>query len=330
MRRMIVAAAAAAVLCAPPAADATLVYATGAVGADMTIRVARNDGSHAHTLTTGAAPAIAPNGGTVAFQRFAANGTPLYTITTRGGAVRRVATNCASAQWSPDSRLIGCVAQGTNETLEIVDTTSGRVRRLAVGGTIAGLAFSPDSRSIIWGLGDAAFRRVDLWLARVDGSHSHRLIRNAFDPVWAASLLAFDRQTPRGATSAPLFAIWTARPNGTHLRQLTRVGASALLSGLAPVAFGAHTTRLLTNFDGQDTSEAWAVSVPTGVARQLSADPATLSLQAFGLSHDGSAVLAQTGGLGADTTNADVVVTNWSGARLRTLARHAVDPSWNR
>ena len=52
-------------------------------------------------------------------------------------------------------------------------------------------------------------------------------------------------------------------------RRLTNVPADKLLVGLVPIAFSANGSRLLSEFEGQDTSAAWTVRVPSGHARPI-------------------------------------------------------------
>jgi hypothetical protein len=78
---------------------------------------------------------------------------------------------------------------------------------------------------------------------------------------------------------------------------------------------------------GQDTSDAWTVDPASGAARDV--DGRFDGLVGFGLSRDGTTVLASTGGLEPGPSH-DVVAVPYGGGAKTVLARNATLPSWSR
>jgi hypothetical protein len=92
--------------------------------------------------------------------------------------------------------------------------------------------------------------------------------------------------------------------------------------------FSADGERLLTEYVGQDTSEAWTIQLATAKVRKLGISGA--SVTAGGLSRDGTTVLVDDNGF-LNSASAGVVETlPFTGGKATVLVRHAVFPSWNR
>jgi hypothetical protein len=100
-----------------------------------------------------------------------------------------------------------------------------------------------------------------------------------------------------------------------------------LVSGLVPLAFSADGSRLLAQFEGQDTIEAWTVRVPSGRARRLTVRGQ--SVQAAGLSSDGKTVLIDEGGLDSPASAGRVATMPFSGGLSKLLVAHGSQSSWN-
>jgi hypothetical protein len=101
-----------------------------------------------------------------------------------------------------------------------------------------------------------------------------------------------------------------------------------LLSGLNPVEWSASGQQLLANFNGQDTSQAFAVDPNTGAASDLGAKPFDGTFGAA-LSRDGTTVLAQTGGLEGPSPGQAVVSIPFTGGAPTVLVRRGILPDWN-
>ena len=327
-------------------ARATLVYVTGGfpttppkVPQPEWIWAAHNDGSAAHRLVRGSAPHVSPNGKLVIYGTFAGSGMRLNVIPTSGGHARTLLANWqddGTVTWSPDSRTVAAVTGeelGTKR-LMLIDTRTGEAQTVTSGAEFAGVQFSPDGTQLVYARSAHANVGADLFVAGVRVvSVNGRLItaltrdQHASTPVWGPARIAFAhwRKSPRPA-DAPKTDIFLVRSSGSDLRQLTHTHAGFLLSGVSPLAWSARGDRMLGEFGGQDTSYAVTVDPATGKVRRLGSQ--AQGLVGWGLSRDGNAVLATTGG--PDPSDSNVVAVPYNGGKLRVLAPHARMPSWNR
>jgi hypothetical protein len=82
------------------------------------------------------------------------------------------------------------------------------------------------------------------------------------------------------------------------------------------------------NYGGQDTSQAFAVDPLTGDARDLGATPFD-GTAPFALSHDGTTVLAQTGGVEGPGRGQATVTIPFAGGPPTVLVPNGLNPDWN-
>ena len=118
-------------------------------------------------------------------------------------------------------------------------------------------------------------------------------------------------------------------PQGKRVKRLTHTKVDPLLQGLFPTDWSADGNRLLTEFEGQDTSYA--------VARQPEdrrpAPVAGTGEQGFvgtDLSADGTLVLGFNGGFDPGLRNHKVQTVPYGGGKPKTLVTEAIEPSWSR
>jgi hypothetical protein len=95
-----------------------------------------------------------------------------------------------------------------------------------------------------------------------------------------------------------------------------------------PLAFDASGTRLLAQYVGLDTSQAWTIDVPSGRARELRAGSEPASGAA--ISSDGATVLIDSGGFLEPPSFGKVESIPFEGGAAQMLVTHGSDPSWNR
>jgi hypothetical protein len=98
------------------------------------------------------------------------------------------------------------------------------------------------------------------------------------------------------------------------------------VDGLSPIAESADGTRLLAEFNGTDTSQAWTLEAPAWQPSELGGESA--GLIGATISRDGSTVLATEGFLGSPDTYS-VVTVPFAGGTPHVLVRGAGEPSWN-
>jgi len=326
--------AALALALAPTAAHAAipakLAYVTGLAGTHPRVHVANGDGSGTTTIGTGVDALISPDGATVAIVTpYTRRGTSLVVRPATGGAARtlvRTSDSIGPLTWSPDGTLLAVVIN--TRQLVVIDVASG-ARRLVARGSIQGASFSPDASRIAYASSvlPRLSAHVDVHVADVDGSGARRITHDGRSlwPVWGPTRIAFSHERLRRA-DAPVYQLRTMRPDGSGVRQLTHTRVPRLLSGLTATAWSADGSRLLAEYGGQDTSEAWTVDVASGRAHDLTGR--FDGVIGRGLSADGRTVLVQRGYFD-DPRHQSVATIAFGGGSATVLVRHGSAPSWS-
>ena len=337
MRRGLWAAAVAAAatgLAAAPA-QATLSYVTGLLRGKPVVWSARDDGSGRVKVATGGYnPKVAPDGRRIAYLIGARTAT-LKVKPAAGGSAITVAKNVwyyENVEWAPDSVRIGVITGPENGPyqLKVCDVDARRCRTVAKG-YFSGLSFAPSGEGIAFAraFSNSYPSRANLYTARLDGGTPHKLTSDgkAGFPVWGPDAIAFDRgQTAPRRGDYDKLDIYTITPDGGTIKRLTTTRPPFLLAGLQPLAWSDDGKRLAAQYTGQDTAEAWRVNATTGKAAD--ATGGFDGIVGWGLSHDGSTLLATTGYF--DDPKGNVVAVAWSGGAQTVLAKDATQPSWNR
>jgi hypothetical protein len=330
---------------APPQ-QPTIAYVTQSGTSPPLVWTMRGDGSQKTSLGEGFSPQISPSGQQVAVSLFGAGPSetgPALGVYSTAGVPRQtyLSLKGETAQplgWSPDGRYLAVDVQSTAlkrgaqlSGLGILDTQSSTLSMIAHG-QLYGASFAPNgSDEIVYGLArsQSLTARVNVFRARADGSGTVALTRDgrSLFPLWGPGAIAYDRERLR-RNDAPVYQIWLRSPAG-RTRRLTNLRVRSLVSGLIPVAFSADGSRLLTQFVGQDTSEAWTVRVRSGRVHRLTRKGARLPLQAAGLSSDGATVLVDEGGLDGPASEGRVATLPFAGGRTSVLAAQGSQASWN-
>jgi hypothetical protein len=319
-----ISAAVLAVLSSAPA-QARIAYDKGPTTLHPHVFVAEDNGSGQRRLATGLFPHIAPNGRWVAYTR--PNQTTahdeLRVIRAGGGRSRLVthAFDIGEIHWAPNSRFLGAqLGRG----LLVYDVRTGKSRTI-VGRRFSGFSFSPDSKSIVFGLRTRASLDApsDLYTMSRSGRGQHRLTRNgrSLNPLWTRQGIVYDQQTIR-PKDAPAYDLFFVRPDGSGGRRVTTTRVPKLASGLVPHSASADGSRLLAEFSEQDEVESYAVDVASGAARKLG----TFFLPA-GISRDGTTIVAATNGPDPGAHH-DIVAAPFGGGPLNLLVRGGADPDW--
>jgi Tol biopolymer transport system component len=317
----------------PAPAPATLVYNLQPSRGQPSLWVADNDGTQRVKLATGYyGPSISPDGTTIAALRQTRSGNNrLYALPAMGGAPQPLLSSVGSltVAWSPDSQSVAAVS---GHRLVLIGLADGSVTTLATG-VFAGtsVSFSPAGDAIAYAR--ATSSRVnapsDVYTVPTAGGASTRLTTDGLssNPVWGPTQIAYSRG-PMRRQDFPKLNVWLMNPDGSDQRQLTSVRVRSLLSGLQPLQWSADGGQLVANYGGQDTLQAYAVDPLTGAASDLGAKPFD-GTAAFAISHDGTTVLAQTGGQEGPAPNQAVVTIPFGGGRPTTLVKRGVSPDWN-
>lgn len=323
-----------------------LAYLTQTASSPPLVWAAGAGGRERRRLGPGTQPLIAPNGGSVAAGLFGATadserGPAIAIYSTIGGAtLTYLSLESATATplaWSPDSRYVAVAQQSTATTniaagsgLDVIDVQTGTVVSIAKG-LIYGASFARDgSDRVVFALSHSIspFASSNLYVSNPDGSALRPLSSDgrSLNPVWGPRYIAYDRERLRGQ-QAPAYQIWLASPARAAIRRVTNVPAGPLVSGLVPLAFSASGARLLAEFEGQDTSNAWAVTVSSGRARMLRVRGRTV--QGAGISLDGRTLLIDENAFEEPSSSGRVASVPFAGGRSKVLIAHGSQASWN-
>lgn len=323
-----------------------LAYVTETASATSKVWVATADGSDPKLLGLGQQPLLSPNGQSVAVALFGTasgpqeHGPSIGVYPTSGAAIANyLSLETATATplaWSPDSRYLAVSFQSNAVTniaagsgLDVIDTQTGTVTTITHG-AIYGASFARDgSDKLVFAMahsmsGTAA---TNLYMSEASGGGLHPLTsdgRSLF-PVWGPTYIAYDRERMRSLS--PEYQIWLATPAGVRVRKLTHTAVGALVQGLVPLAFSADGGRLLAEFEGEDTSNAYAVTVASGRARAVTVHGQTV--QAAGISSDGSTLLVDAGSFEQAPSGGRIVTVPFAGGHAKVLVAHGAQASWN-
>lgn len=318
-----------------PAAHATLAYVKGAFAGKPVVWAAADDGSGAHALATGGSwPRVSPDGSQVAYV-IGSRKTALKVKPAVGGPAHTLASNIWSydaIQWSADGTKVSVVTgpELGPYALKIVDLVAGTTRTVAKG-FFSGASFAPSGEGLAFARSftNSYPVKANLYVVDLVGGAVRRITadNNATTPVWGPSLIAFNRahKAARRGDYDKL-DIYTIRPDGTGIKRVTRTNPPFLLAGLSPLAWSDDGKRLAAEYGGQDTSEIWRVNATTGKAAD--ATGGFDGVVGWGLSHDGTTLLASTGYF--DNPKGNVVAVPWDGGAQTVLAKAATQPSWSR
>ena len=304
-------------------------------GPQPTVMITGLSGSDTRALGPGNDARLAPDGAAVAAGRSVGTGRQAgYEVVLYSTTSHRVRTLLHATgsppdplAWSPDSRYLAVVEFNR---LVVVDTRTGIVRTIATG-QVTAASFAPDSDDrLVFDRSALNSSAVNVFVADPDGQRERRLTDDGSSefPLWGPRDIVFTRETMRGQ-SGPLYELWSIEPGGSGARQLTHVAATELNDGLTAVAFSADGKRLLANFEGTDTLEAWVVDLsgPVALPRDLTAKGnGTIGV---GLSRDGNTVLAEDGYAGDTPANWGIETIPWRGGRAEPLVRRGAFPSWD-
>jgi Tol biopolymer transport system component len=309
-----------------------LAYVSDPADSHTTAWAAQPDGSQPVRIGTGASTAtISRDGSTVALVSQRSGSSTLAVVPSNGGSSKTLLHTRGSIDqvtWS-ETGWLAVVVSG--HQLVIFDPTQRVQRTIARAGAIDGVSFMPGcSDRLVYGRANTGLERarVDLYAATVDGAHTQRLTHDGHSlyPQWGPLKIAYSRKKLR-RNDLSAYQLWTIGADGRAAHQLTHMHVGEYLWGLTATAWSADGKRLLAEFTGTDTDEAWTVQVPSGRARDLTGKIDHVS--GMGLSIDGSTVLVERGSP-EDATQAMVATIPFGGGPAHTIVAHGGAPTWNR
>jgi dipeptidyl aminopeptidase/acylaminoacyl peptidase len=305
---------------------------------------ASGNGVGPRQLGPGNDPLLSPDGATVAASLLGTGSgkgpaLALYpTSAARSSTLGEVASQVAiPLAWSPDSRYLAVALGSTalkgfvkKSGLAILDTTTGSLKTIATG-IVNGASFAPDGTDrVVFGRasGENLSAAVNLYVAEASGAGLKRITSDgrSLNPVWGPRFIAYDRERLR-RNDAPVYQIWLRGSSVGAARQLTSIHVRSLVSGLMPLGFSSDGTRLLAEFVGQDTTEAWTVQIASKRARRVRLKGQ--GVVGAAISRDGSRLLVTEGGLDGPADTGNVLTVPFAGGAPTQLVAHAAQPSWN-
>jgi hypothetical protein len=319
-----------------------IAYDTGTATAGPFVWVAKANGGSPRKLGAGDEPLISPSGGYVAASSNASKGSALELYSTDGAAphgfLKASAVSAQPIAWSPDSRYLAVELSSTNlkardDGLAVIDTTTMRATTLVSGGTIAGASFNPASSGgdrLVYGIFASSNPSgpCNLYTVGPSGADTTQLTHDnrSLEPVWGAKGIVFVHETPRGADAFPIYQLWLRA--GSKSIQLTHVKVQKLVAGLAPISISSDGNRILAEFGGQDTSDAWTVQISPRRVEPLDAGGDKF-VQGGAISANGKRVIVDVGAFEQPSSRGTVESVPFGGGKPTRLASGA-NPSWNR
>ncbi len=325
-------------------------YVTQTASSPATVWTVRTDGTGKMRIGPGTVPLIAPSGQQVAASQFGtgrgAETGPALAIYWSDGSGRPPLEFLNLAHetvqplaWSRDLAYVVVQVQSTavahaahRSGLAIVNIGLDSVKMIARG-QIYGASFAPNgSDEVVYGrsASQSPAAPVNLYRSKPDGTSTVALTRDgrSLNPVWAERGVFYDRERLR-RNDAPVYQIWMRSPHGPGARQVTHTRVPSLVSGLVPlaVAYNDDGGRLLAEFEGQDTSEAWTVRVHTGRAQRVRVHGH--AVQGAGLSADGKTLLIEDGSFLEPASSGRVATIPFFGGRAKVFVAHGSQASWN-
>jgi Tol biopolymer transport system component len=326
-------------LAAPTVANATLVY-TQTKGKGS-VWVADDDGSNARKLAGNAGlPQISPDGQTVAYVAHIISRHPaIVTKPTAGGPVTEVFSSWSygSAKWSSDGQHLLAIT-GRNfrkpQRLTLFDVASGAKRKVAEA-YFSGFDFSPAGDQIVYGAQPKqnTFPKTNLFIAPTAGGDTRQLTTDgkSLAPAWGPTTIAYTRyHRPTGKhknEDGPKYNLFLIDPVTGLGRQLTHDNPKFLLAGLTPTFWSTDGTKLLADFNGQDTFYSVKVDPVSGEHTKVgSVGKFKLPIQVTAISDDGATLLGNSGYF--DAFEGDLFTIPYDGSGRTRIVRHAVSADW--
>lgn len=335
----------AALLALPAGASATLSYVKNPF--NSTVFVANDDGSGAKKVEAGHNPRVAPNGLSVAYlHEGARNAQELKVAPATGGPGKTLMANLREAfylAWSSDSKTIAALRgpEIGKRKLIAIDVATG-LQTVIAQGYFSGFSFSPDGSEIAYAVAQSEKYppRSDVFsfpvpipgVVNVRAPEPVRLTKDhrSSQPLWGPQRIVFVKTLDaKKRQYGPKNELFLMNAQGKQVKRLTHTKVPPLLQGLFPTDWSANGARLLTEFQGQDTSYAVVVNPKTGTQRPV-AGTGESGFVGTDLSADGSTVLGFNGGFDVGLRNNKVQIVPYGGGKPKTLVKEAYEPSWSR
>lgn len=326
----------------PAAAQATLAYVKAPL--NPSVYAAADNGSGAHRVGPGSNPHVSPDGNSIAYlHEGPGHAQELKLASAAGGAPRTLMSGWRESfylAFSPDSKTIAALRGPEIGKLKLVliDVASG-AQRVVASGYFSGFSFSPKGDELVFA--QAASEQpapTDLYrVATSTAGRNDAVVRLTKDhvslnPLWGPNeKIVFVKQLgAKNRKYGPKNELFLVNPNGKGAKRLTHTKVDPLLQGLYPTEWSANGSRLLAEFEGQDTSYAVTVNPKTGAQKALDKrNQGETGFVGTAISKDGTTVLGYTGGFDPGSAH-NVATFPYGGGRAKILVKNAYSPAWSR
>jgi Tol biopolymer transport system component len=327
----------------PAVAQATLAYVKAPL--HSTVYASADNGSGAHRIGPGSNPRVSPDGKSVAYlHEGPGHAQELKLAPASGGAGRTLMSGWQESfylAFSPDSKTIAALRgpELGKRKLVLIDVAGG-AQRVVASGYFSGFSFSPDGDELVFA--QAASERypapTDLYrvatalAGRKDAAVRLTNDHKSQDPLWGPNgqivyVKLLGAKQRRYGPKNELFLIGEKGKGG---KRLTHTTVDPLLQGLYPTQWSGDGSRLLAEFEGQDTSYAVTVNPKTGAQRALDKrNQGETGFVGTAISKDGTTVLGYTGGFDPGSAH-NIATFPYGGGRAKVLVKNAFSPAWSR
>lgn len=320
----------------PAAAQASLTFVRGQL--NRAVYVANDDGSGIRKIGPGNSPHMAPDGASVAyFHEGPGHSTELKLAPVAGGAAKTLMVGWREPfylEFAPNGEQILALRGGElgKRKLVLITIATGAQKVLA-SGFFSGFSFDPEGKQVVYAKSNSNGYPApsDVYRVSAAGGKAVALTKDhrSLDPLWGPTgKIAFVKQLDANKRKyGPKNEIYLMNENGKGVKRLTHTAVDPLLQGLFPTAWSSNGKRLLTEFQGQDTSYAVGVNALTGAQKPIGPAGET-GFVGTALSSDGKTVLGFEGGF--DPGNKHTVVTRpFNGGKAKTLVTNGFEPDWS-
>lgn len=327
----------AALLAIPAAAQATLVFERNPL--HPTVFVANDNGSGSHKLASGSSPRVSPDGQLVVyFAEGKGHKQEMKAIASDGSGRRTLMVGWQETfylAFSPDSTMLAALRgpELGKRKLVLVDLATGG-QKVVAQGYFSGMSFSPDGTELAYSKANSERfpPRSDVFRVPVGGGKPVRLTKDHIsqDPLWGPDgrIVFVKLIEAKKRKYGPKSELYLMNSQGKQVKRLTHTKVAPLLIGLFPTDWSADGSRLLAEFEGQDTSYAVTVNPKTGAQKPVSKS----GEQGFigsALSADGKSVLGFTGGFDPSGPAHAIATVPYTGGKPKVLAKNAFLPDWS-
>lgn len=327
---------AALLLALPAAAQASLSFVRGQFS--PVVYVAKDNGTGITKIGSGSSAHMSPDGASVAyFHEGPGHDSELKLAPVSGGPGKTLMHAWRETfylEFSPNSEQILALRgpEIGKHKLVLITIAAGTQKVLATG-YFSGFSWGAEGHEIVYSKANSENYppRSDVFKISAAGGKPVALTNDhrSLDPLWGPTgKIAFVKQLDANKRQyGPKNEIYLMNENGKGVKRLTHTNVDQLLQGLYPTAWSGNGKRLLTEFEGQDTSYAVGVNALTGAQKPIGTAE-EMGFVGTALSSDGNTVLGYEGGF--DPGNKHTVVTRpFSGGKAKVLVKNASEPDWS-